>query len=463
MVRASNYNLYYKLDNLQNEYLLFHGYSGAVDVVTEEVYQALADAEKVGQLSGEVVQTLLKRGYLTPKSAQEELATFQKVAEAVGKAKRKSFELTFIPTYNCNFRCEYCFEKKVMENSKEWMSRIMDEATVDAVMAHVDKQREDGYFVQNVSLFGGEPLLKSNHAIVKYILDRCLEKKLAIQAITNGYDLDRMLDLLGKGKISSIQITLDGTESVHDSRRYLAGGQPTFAKIVANIDLCLKNEVRLVVRSNISASNLEKVEELMAFYREKGWLDNPLFDYYFKSTHKCYEANKDNIITDPELMERITKIVGAEKRFSLNSIYSSLVNKLSPIFEKKAIAPFTATHCGAVNGMIVVDPYGDIYPCWDVIGRPEEKIGTIDYEQSAINFNAKNDLWLNRTVGRIEACAACPYGLFCAGGCAAHAQHTNKDAYTSYCDSFQQIFDEILPALYKQYAAKEPESLEKVG
>lgn len=463
MLKASNYNLYYRLDNPQNEYLLFHGYSGAVDVVTEDVYQAFANPEKVGQLSGELTQTLQKRGYITQKSPQEELETFQKVAEAVGKAKRKSFELTFIPTYNCNFRCEYCFEKKVMENGKELMARIMDEATVDAVLGHVDKLRADGYTVQNVSLFGGEPLLKSNHAIVKYIMERCLEKEMAIQAITNGYDLDRMMDLLGKGKISNIQITLDGTESVHDSRRYLAGGQPTFAKIVANIDLCLENGVKLVVRSNISASNLEKVEELMTFYREKGWLENPLFDYYFKSTHKCYEANQDNIITDPELMERITRIVGEEKRFSLNSIYSSLVNKLTPIFEKKAIAPFTATHCGAVNGMIVVDPYGDIYPCWDVIGRPEEKIGVIDYTQSSIQFNEKNDLWLNRTVGRIQECSACPYALFCAGGCAAHAQHTNHDAYTSYCDSFQQIFDEILPALYKHYASKEQDLLEKVG
>jgi len=65
------------------------------------------------------------------------------------------------------------------------------------------------------------------------------------QMTTNGYLLDKAKsERLNDLKIDSIQITLDGTKDIHDSRRTLSGGEPTFQRILDNIDSLMHSSYR---------------------------------------------------------------------------------------------------------------------------------------------------------------------------------------------------------------------------
>ena len=72
------------------------------------------------------------------------------------------------------------------------------------------------------------------------LLKNANESNLEICFVTNGYTLEEYIPVLKSGKIREIQVTLDGTETIHNKRRFLKSGAGTFDKIVRGIDRCLE-------------------------------------------------------------------------------------------------------------------------------------------------------------------------------------------------------------------------------
>ena len=50
-------------------------------------------------------------------------------------------------------------------------------------------------------------------------------------------------------------------------------------------------------------------------------------------------------------------------------------DKLYQAIMRKKPLSFHPIFCRAQTGSFVFDPYGNIYPCWEVVGRPEHCIG----------------------------------------------------------------------------------------
>jgi uncharacterized protein len=65
---------------------------------------------------------------------------------------------------------------------------------------------------------------------------------------------------LAELKITRIQIPLDGREKVHDSRRMLQGGGPTYRQIIENIDILMSSswKGKLSLRVNIDRTNSDE-------------------------------------------------------------------------------------------------------------------------------------------------------------------------------------------------------------
>ena len=73
---------------------------------------------------------------------------------------------------------------------------------------------------------------------IKYLIETATKNNLDIAIVTNGYTIVEYLDIIKQGKIREIQVTLDGTEHIHNQRRILKDSSPTFAKI-ANWHRCI--------------------------------------------------------------------------------------------------------------------------------------------------------------------------------------------------------------------------------
>lgn len=77
----------------------------------------------------------------------------------------------FMVTYDCNFRCPYCYESEVSEGGRKWTKKTFTKDLVDRAfdaMLEIEPNRQKHSNL--ITLYGGEPLLAQNHDIIKYIV-----------------------------------------------------------------------------------------------------------------------------------------------------------------------------------------------------------------------------------------------------------------------------------------------------
>lgn len=61
-LRTSSYIIPVKLESEEGKYMLIHGYTGAVDIVTEDLLEEIKNINSVSNLSSDTLQILKERG-----------------------------------------------------------------------------------------------------------------------------------------------------------------------------------------------------------------------------------------------------------------------------------------------------------------------------------------------------------------------------------------------------------------
>lgn len=166
-------------------------------------------------------------------------------------------------TTKCNARCYYCFE--------HGQRRIdMTEKTANDVADYIIKNapRKEVY----IKWFGGEPLY--NQKAMDIICDRLREAgiKYDTKATTNGYLFDEETIKKAKEKwiLHSTVITLDGTEDVYNkTKNYIYENGNPFERVLNNIEMLLKNDIRVAIRLNIGFENFEDIKNLVKYLKER--------------------------------------------------------------------------------------------------------------------------------------------------------------------------------------------------
>jgi uncharacterized protein len=465
-LRKSSYIIDVKLENQEDKYLLVHGYTGCIDIVSEEIIKYLESApyidEKSFPFSGSTFDNLKNRGYITKRSAEEEQAFVKKLASALHEYSRSRPNFTFVLTYNCNFRCPYCFEKDVFRENKHWSKQVFSKEMVDRAYQVIQDISQNKNGSKEIKLYGGEPLMAENKEIVKYIVDKGVELGYHFYAITNGYDLDYFLDIIESGLIDKLQITIDGVKEYHNHRRihFLHGN--TFDKIIDNIKKLLDKKVLINIRMNTDMDNIGSLGTLKKTFQDLGFFNCENFSIYSAIldspdkekaclSRKCNpglnesEANskKDNEITYLNYRDYYDKLQESDFEIGTNDI--SIKNILSSIKESKPL-PVHSTNCGAHSSMYLLDPYGDIYTCLQSVGYKEHIIG--NYSNGPVWYKNNCDMWRNRNIGTVEQCSKCKYSLFCGGGCLAKHLARGGNLNTSSCSHFPYAFKSNLRKAY---------------
>ncbi|ROT03093.1 4Fe-4S cluster-binding domain-containing protein, partial [Muribaculaceae bacterium Isolate-104 (HZI)] len=277
MLRVSSYIIFVDLDD--DSVMLLHGYAGSIDIVPRSVADLLRSRESVScsDFDSELFEGLANRRYLTKLSQEEENDYFRRMAVALHKKDMLLYaSYTFVVTYDCNFRCPYCFERELVKGThkRHAMTKEMVDKAFSAIMEiQKSKQRES----KHITLFGGEPLLKENLELVEYIVAKGAEAGFTFSAITNGYDLDAFVHLLAPDRIRSLQITIDGTEDMHNQKRLHKDDVPTFKKIVDNIGMAIDKDIAITIRFNTDRNNFSQLKELKAYFDELGYTKHKKF------------------------------------------------------------------------------------------------------------------------------------------------------------------------------------------
>jgi len=288
------------------------------------------------------------------------------------------------------------------------------------------------------------------HCLLLPIVSTAHARGQVVTAVTNGAELQHFRHLLAPGLLQDLQITLDGTSKLHDRRRVGPGFKQTFDLIAANIDMALAQGVRISLRMNVDSTNAAEVGPLGDFCRERGWADHPKFSS--NAAAVTPEGKHKPLITKAELV-RMTSYLSRERNSPFYSYERVATETLAQCLNSDGYPFKTVANCSAESGLLMFDPQGDVYACWEEIGMLDARIGVYGEEGLSL-FPEIATRWLSRFPGAIEECSRCPYALIHTSGCARHAYNHTGTVFSSACESFQEYFPETLALAYDAFEAE---------
>lgn len=303
--------------------------------------------------------------------------------------------LTILPTRGCNFGCIYCYEQ---DRPNVLMNEQTEKAIVKFVCSNSNLKR------LSVVWYGGEPLLNFDSMVRLTKMFKQLNIEYSAKIVSNGYLLTKeKADLMKDLAIRNIQITFDGSEEIHNQRRFLLGGQPTYRKIMDNLKylLSINKEITIDIRTNIDRRNKDDYNK---FYQD------------FKS-----EINDERVTMYPGFVSDLLSSECVSPEFNISEgVYKAQF--VLDIFDKygieiKSFLPKYRRHSCVASKYFafVVGPEGELYKCWRMVGNQKEAIGNVnDGSFDMVKFS-KYLIGADYTLD--SKCLQCEFITLCGGGC----------------------------------------------
>lgn len=453
--RLSSFTIDVALKKDKNKCLLIQGYTGAIDIVSSEVIAFLKKNKSTLSLnafpfSESTWTTLLKRKHITSKSEAEEVEYVKKFAELLHKQSKILKHFGFLVSYNCNFRCPYCYEGFISKSGTQWSKNTFDKELVDKVYSIFNKIENNRTLHDNsILLYGGEPLLKENKEIVGYIIEKGIEKGYTFSTITNGYDLNEYKEYLSPQKITQIQVTVDGWKEIHNARRKHKDAVDTFDRIIDNIKIALDRDIYVSVRMNSDDSNLFSAEKLKSYFTELGFYNSNKFNFTVALMVDYLQKDKDEIAENLHYMSRRKfcnnwEVMDGQLHFEDWGI----VNLLSKAIRERRALPINSIYCAAQSSSYIFDPKGNIYSCWESLGKQDSIVG--NYVQDQILWTPFKDELQTRNISNQKRCYKCKYAFLCKGGCSSICLKKTGNIRESYCNDYQYVFAKAANKAYEQ-------------
>lgn len=333
--------------------------------------------------------------------------------------------LTINPTLACNFRCRYCFEK---DHRNEFMSEDVENKIADYVRKHSFSN------ALSITWFGGEPLLayKTMRSLTSKLID--LKPEFNAGMITNGYllspDICRGLEEM---KVSRMQITIDGNQKTHDSRRFLANGGGTFRKILDNVEMAqtVSPGIRICIRVNVDPGNSGEFIDVYNYFKDKQYPNLDVTPGFVVDINES-GTNSFCMMDDAKVREFLIEL--AEKH---------------DVYDGDFYPQGRGGTCGACKpSSLVVGPRGELYRCWNDVGCKEREYGNIDgsvYNHKVLyEYLGAEDQFADRK------CMECKLLPVCSGGCPYHRIMSRKKGtdYSS-CPLIKSDLDDYLWLHYR--------------
>lgn len=195
---------------------------------------------------------LVKEDFNENKSVEELRALIKKL-----EPSKRVEGFTILPTTECNARCYYCFE------SDHKHSTMTEKMVVDVVDYIAEKSGAEPI---QICWFGGEPLVGSRR--ITQICEGLRQKDIQYSSsmISNAYLFNEDLVQTAKKEwnLTSVQITLDGTEDIYNATKaYINPKDNPFRRVLRNIELLLEKEISVSIRLNVTANNVTDLRILI--------------------------------------------------------------------------------------------------------------------------------------------------------------------------------------------------------
>jgi len=439
-LRVSQYNKIFSGDE-QGSMLVFNCLTGAFASLGaaefNEFEGTLARASK-GELTDadrndNLVSQMLTGGFLR-EEAFDEIA-FLKVKNRMRRFSSKSLGLTIAPTMNCNFNCPYCFEDRKTGSMTE---------NVRTALVNFVKRKIKDIDQLEVTWFGGEPLLAFNQIkmLTREFKQLCEDNNSRYYAsmVTNGYALNpKVVSQFTELSISQVSVTVDGPRGIHDSRRHLKNGSPTFDIILNNLKAMSQSakDVMIGLRVNVDRESIGHASEVLEILRSMGLEESVVVSFgLVEPTYAC-SSYEEACLSRSEFAQFEIEMF----RKQLEEHY----RHRDPFFPR----PLTNFCTADLTSGFVIGPTGHLYKCWNDINRIEESVGCLDGDR-VVQY-PKLLKWLAWDPLEDDECLKCDILPVCMGGCPffRFKQKTAKGPNQSCDERFKANFLERLRLRYQ--------------
>jgi uncharacterized protein len=385
------------------------------------------------------LQGLLENGLICADERQEQGKLDDFFTQLKAGSDSFPFELTVLTTYGCNFRCVYCFEESVKENTD--MSVVIAAKTVDWLISKISRAGIKKVFI---IFYGGEPLL--NTAPI-YSISRSFGAwakehgvGFAFGLITNGSLVTRKLvdELLPLG-LQELRISIDGDRAAHDAYRPALDNSPTFDLIIANIKSVV-DIVPVAIAGNFDRKNYDSIPRFLDFLEQEGLLRKLKYVNFLPIAPRLGPKNNPGAV---ELGECVSF-------FGKEGMFREILEIKQELFRRGLKSPsgLAVNACSLImrDSGAAIDPFGRIFKCNALLGYPEFSVGNVKDEapnEREAEF-AGADAW--------KKCEPdCPYVPLCQGGCRffSFLEHQNFSSLVCKRDYFDSIIPELIKIEYR--------------
>lgn len=336
--------------------------------------------------------------------------------EAISE-ENATYELTLLPSLDCNLRCWYCFETRVAD------SRLTPQTT-EAIFNHVKQVFQKKHINQiHIELFGGEPLLYFEEELYP-LLNRIKQyvesvgKSAHFVFVTNGVCItSKTLPLFANLK-ARFQISIDGYRKKHNNIKKMPDSEEdVYGRVMKTIHSLVDTyEAYINLRINYDRQTLNYVEEVI----------------------------KDVIDINPRYLnihlERVWQTIGNDNanEYDMNRILGFIMSNGFSVSYLNLFRKHYSCKAGILN-QAVISYNGDVYKC---SGRDFTKAhkegrllsdGTICWDVDKLGERLRIRTYDN------DLCMSCKWLPMCWGPCCQKLLE-NRDEVRRHCPfSFSEI------------------------
>ena len=424
---------------LNGLYIVLDVNSGTVLTVDEMTYEVLDDYK---EMSRDQIVEKLKRKY-----PEEELLEVILELEMLEEQKMIFTKNDYDPdvyknhdlvkalclhvAHDCNLKCNYCFASQGDFNGEKLLMPLeVGKKAIDFIIEQ-SKDRQN----LEVDFFGGEPLM--NFDVVKELVDyarskeESYHKKFKFTITTNGVLLDDENMAYIDENMDNVVLSLDGRKCVNDNMRRTVNDKGSFDIIIDKIKKMAamrEGKKDYYVRGTYTKHNLDFGEDVN-FLAEEGFKSISVEPVVAEEEHDyaILREDVDQILAEYDKLA-LDYLNRHEKGLDYNFFHFNIDLSNGPCVYKRL------SGCGAGRDYVAVTPEGESYPCHQLVGNEEFKMGTVD---EGIQHPEIKDEFGKANLLQKEKCQSCWCKYFCGGGCHANAynfNHTVMEPYDVACE-----------------------------
>lgn len=368
----------------------------------------------------QTVHDLIALGFLVPANRQ------------AGRATEISSTLAaWLHTTNrCTMRCAYCY----LDHTDDDMSL---EVGQQAIATTIQTAQRYGYRQVKLKYAGGEPLLR--FPFLLHVHDYALHT-----ASQHGITLEEVIisngTLLTPARVDQIResgmrlvMSLDGIGAFHDRQRSDVQGKGTSAQVMHAIDLALEHGIVPGVSITVSSQNAAGLPMLVEWLRAR---QVPFVFNFYREHHNVADPSRLRL----QNKQIVNGMLAAYHILERNLPDWSLLDTLA---DRANIAVPHIHPCSVGRNYLVWHANGQVSKCQMAMDhvvatlRDEDPLALVRSDTSGIQ---------NVAVDTKEACSACAWQYWCAGGCPLETYRATG-AYTKqspHCAIYKRLFSEVV-------------------